>query len=396
MRIGIDGSCWLNRRGYGRFARALINHLVALDRGAEYTLVIDFDPAQAPAFPAGLEVLRIASRQPAAHAASASGRRSLADMWAISRAMSRARFDVRFFPSAYTYVPVTGPGRTVVVIHDVIAERFPGHVFPTRLAAARWWLKLWAARHQADLIMTVSQASRTGISERFRIPADGIVVLPEAADPLFRPLPRDENMEAVLQRFALRDCRFVLYVGGISPHKNLGALVEVWAHLRREPATADVRLVLVGDYSDDVFLSAYGQLRQSVERLGLGDTVRFTGYVADADLLFLYSAAQACVLPSLLEGCGLPAIEAMACGAPVVASCRGALPEVVGAAALLFDPDRPGDLGAVLRRVLTDAAVRDRLRQLGPLRAAQFSWERAARIAFAAFCRLTQRPCEAQ
>ena len=158
----------------------------------------------------------------------------------------------------------------------------------------------------------------------------------------------------MLRRFSLLDSRFVLYVGGISPHKNLGTLLDAFARLRRDPTCSDCRLVLVGDYSGDVFYSAYDELRQKTKLLGLGEAVHFTGYVADEDLVHLYSAAEVFVLPSLLEGFGLPVIEAMACGAPVVASRRGALPEVVGSAGLLFDPDRPGDLYDVLRRVLTD------------------------------------------
>jgi glycosyltransferase involved in cell wall biosynthesis len=385
MRIGIDGTCWLNRRGYGRFARELVSRLVALNGGAEYTLVVDFDPAEAPEVPPGIRVLPVVTRQPAARAAAASGRRSLADMWATSRAISREGFDVIFFPSAYTYVPVTGSGRVVVVLHDVIAEQFPEHVFPTRLAAMLWWLKLLAARRQADLVMTVSEASRKGISDRFGIPRDRIVVVPEAADAMFRPLPPDDTTREVLQRFAVLDRRFILYVGGISPHKNIGTLLDAFAQLRRDPACSDCRLLLVGDFTGDVFYSAYDELRRRSESLGLGDAVRFTGYVADDDLVRLYAAAEVFVLPSLLEGFGLPAIEAMACGAPVVASCRGALPEVIGPAGLLFDPDRAGDLHDVLRRVLTDAALRERLRRLGPQRAAEFSWDRAAQRTLSVF-----------
>jgi glycosyltransferase involved in cell wall biosynthesis len=393
MRIGIDGTCWLNRRGYGRFARELVSGLAALDGGVEYTLVVDFDPARAPAVPPGIRVLPVVTRRPAAQAAAAAGRRSLADMWAISRAISRERFDIVFFPSAYTYVPVIGPGQVVVVVHDVIAEQFPEHVFPTRLASSLWWLKLLAARRQADLVMTVSEASRKGISNRFGIPLNRIVVVSEAADPLFRPLPRDARTQEVLRRFSLLDSRFVLYVGGISPHKNLGTLLEAFARLRGDPTCSDCHLVLVGDYSGDVFYSAYDELRQKTKLLGLGEAVHFTGYVADEDLVHLYSAAEVFVLPSLLEGFGLPVIEAMACGAPVVASRRGALPEVVGSAGLLFDPDRPGDLYDVLRRVLTTTALRDRLRQLGPQRAAEFSWERAAQQALSAFRSLVDGSC---
>jgi glycosyltransferase involved in cell wall biosynthesis len=385
MLISIDGTCWLNRRGYGRFARELIARLLAEDGGAEYAMVVDFDPAAAPPIPAGIRLLPVAVATPAARGAAASGRRSLADMWAVSRALSRSGADIVFFPTAYTYVPVTGAARVAVVIHDVIAEQFPRYVFPSRRAEALWRLKLWAARRQADLVVTVSEASRRGIAQHFGVAPERIVVVPEAADPFFRPLPSDDVRRQVLGRLSLPDGGFLLYVGGISPHKNLGALIQAFADIRHHAAHADLRLVLVGDYSGDVFYSAYAELRRRADAQQLGDAVRFTGYVADDDLVHLYNAAAVFVMPSLLEGFGLPAIEAMACGAPVVVSNRGALPEVVGDAGVVFDPDTPDGLRDALLGVLDDTALRQRLRQLAPQRAAAFSWERAAQVTLEAF-----------
>lgn len=389
MRIGIDGACWLNRRGYGRFTRELVTALAATERdGMTYTLLVDFDPAEAPPVPEGVPVLRIDTARAAARAAAAGGSRSLADLWATSRAISRERFDVVFFPSAYTYVPITGPSRVMVGIHDVIAERFPRQVFPDRRSAAFWRLKLFAARRQADLIFTVSQASKAGIAAHFGLASERIAVIPEAAEATFRPLAADDAMRAVVNRWDLVDRRFLLYVGGISPHKNLTVLVDALAALRQGGIAPDLHLVLVGDYAGDVFHSAYEPLREQIAARGLADAVRFTGFVADVDLVHLYNAATCFVLPSLWEGFGLPVLEAMACGTPVVASARGALPEVVGAAGLLFDPERPADLVAALERLLADAEVAARLRRLGPRRAAEFSWARAARAARAAFRQL--------
>lgn len=391
MRVGIDGACWINRRGYGRFARELVTRLVALGGDVEYSLIADFDPAQAPPLPAGVRLVPVNVHRPAARAAAASGRRSVGDMWAMSRSINRHRFDLVFFPSAYTYVPVTGCGSVVVGILDTIAEQFPEQVFPTRRAAMQWYLKLLAARWQADLVITISEASKQGIMKQFGIPAERIAVVPLAADPHFQPAPPDDTSRSMLSRFGLVDRRFLLYVGGISPHKNIGALVDAFAELRRDASCADFKLVLVGDYHGDVFYSAYDELRRHAERLGLGEAIVFTGYVDDADLKYLYNAAEVFVLPSLCEGFGLPVVEAMACGTPVIASACGALPEVVGSAGLLFDPNRSGDLHSVLRRVLADANLQAHLRRLGPQRAAEFSWERAARDTLAAFRRVTGR-----
>jgi glycosyltransferase involved in cell wall biosynthesis len=281
----------------------------------------------------------------------------------------------------------------VVVIHDLIPEELPRHVFPTRRGALQWWLKVLAARRRADVLVTVSEASRQGIVRRFGMPRRPIAVIPEAADRLFRPLRDDPALPEVLARWGLAEGRFLLHVGGLSPHKNLEALIDAVAELRRRAGTEACRLALVGDYEGDVFFSAHEAVRRRIVALAMEEAVVLTGYVDDATLAFLYNGAAALVLPSLAEGFGLPAVEAMACGTPVVASRRGALPEVLGGAGLLFDPERPGDLGALLERLLADPDLRDRLRSLGLRRAAEFSWERSARHTFAVFLEATDTSC---
>jgi glycosyltransferase involved in cell wall biosynthesis len=146
-----------------------------------------------------------------------------------------------------------------------------------------------------------------------------------------------------------------------------------------------VSLVLVGDYVADVFHSSYPAIRGLVHAAGLQSLVRFTGFVPDTDLRHLYSAADTLVLPSFYEGFGLPALEAMACGTPVIASNAGALPEVVGDAGLLFDPRSADALTHALSRVLADVALRGDLAARGRARAAQFTWGASARAALAAF-----------
>jgi glycosyltransferase involved in cell wall biosynthesis len=385
LRVGIDGTSWLNRRGYGRFAHQLLHHLVEEDPRVDYTMVVDFDPADAPTVPDHVRLHRLETTRPAARAAAADGRRSLRDMWAVSHTLARGDFDVIFFPTAYTYVPVFGGTPIAVVIHDVIAEQFPQHVFPTRQAAAFWRMKLWAARRQAAMVMTVSEASRQGIAAHWGIPVERIQVICEAADAVFAPLTPERGEGGVLRRLRLLDRRFVLYVGGISPHKNLGGLIDAVAAARRHPSLSDLMLVLVGDYTSDVFHSAYETLRRQRDTLDLHDAVVFAGYVPDAELVHLYNAAAAFVLPSLLEGFGLPAVEAMACGAPVIVSNRGALPEVVGDAGLVFDPNDRTALQQTLQRVLLEPDLCTRLRHDGPRRAAQYSWQRAARDTLTAF-----------
>ena len=169
------------------------------------------------------------------------------------------------------------------------------------------------------------------------------------------------------------------HVGGISPHKNLGRLVDAFEALSLNPSVADVRLVLVGDYAGDVFHSDYPRLKEQIESLGLSHRVTLTGFVPDDDLVHLYNAAQLLVFPSLEEGFGLPAVEAMACGTPVVASDRGSLPEIVGEAGLLFDPMDAHAIERALESVLRDDDLRAGMAQRGLARSSLFTWENAAR-----------------
>jgi glycosyltransferase involved in cell wall biosynthesis len=389
MRIGIDASCWINRRGYGRFTRELLTALVELDQDSEYYFLVDFDLDQAPPLPARSNRVKVETSAPAARAASASGRRALRDMWIMGWTARRHEFDLFFFPSVYTYFPIPcNKTKVMIVIHDVIAERYPEQVFPNRWAAWLWGLKLGLARRQADMMMTVSEASRRGIAEEFGIPDRRISVIPEAADPQFRALKDRDEIQCTLAKWGLAQSRVLLCVGGISPHKNLHVLVEVLGALLHDPAFQDCKLVLAGDYQSDVFYSSYDALKHQIKRLGLLDAVVFTGYVTDSELVHLYNGATALVFPSLYEGFGLPALEAMACGTPVVASANGSLPEVLGDAGLLWDSEQPAELRLVLERLLNNRDLQRTLRKRGLERAGHFSWQKSARQTRELFHRL--------
>jgi len=178
--------------------------------------------------------------------------------------------------------------------------------------------------------------------------------------------------------------RFILYVGGIAPHKNLSVLVTAFSMLMNDPGHQDVGLVLVGDYQKDVFLID-DRLADCISRLNLDKKVIFAGFRSDDELAHLYNAATVFVLPSLSEGFGLPALEAMSCGTPVVCSRAASLPEVVGDAGLFFDPHRPDELFERLRRVFDDHALREELSRRSLQRAAAFSWSKSALSLFSVF-----------
>lgn len=390
MKIGVDGSCWTNKRGYGRYTRELVRALLQVDTRNQYRLFLDAQTAQqCHDLPfSGIELVVVETSQAAGAAASAAGNRSLRDLWAMGRAVQRdgRDLDLFYFPSVFTYFPVRTRARIVVTIHDTIPERFPALIFPNQRARLFWRLKVAAAVRQADAILTVSTASRRAIAQRLHVREDDVRVVPDAVNGHFGPVDDRRVARQTLARFGVTDHeQVVLYVGGISPHKNLTTLVTAYAGLVNTGAFADTRLVLVGDYATDGFYSGYAALRDQIAAAGLTERVIFTGYLSDADLLQVYNAADVFVLPSLDEGFGLPALEAMVCGVPVVASRAGALPDVVGEAGRLFDPYSTAELTQCLTDLLGDAEARRELGRQGRERARTFTWDRAAQAALAAF-----------
>ncbi|HEY8151925.1 MAG TPA: glycosyltransferase family 1 protein, partial [Vicinamibacteria bacterium] len=198
-------------------------------------------------------------------------------------------------------------------------------------------------------------------------------VVPNAIDAAILEHPGEEEMERVKERYQIRG-RFVLYAGNIKPHKNLERLIDAFGLLKQRAGNDDLKLLIIGDE-----INKYGALRRRVEAAGVRHDVRFFGFVPDSTLSALYRLASVFAFPSLYEGFGLPPLEAMASGTPVVTSRISSLPEVVGDAAVLVDPYSIEDIAGGLDRVLSDDALRATLVERGRLRVAQFSWERSVR-----------------
>ena len=355
---------------------------MAVDDSHEY--IFFTDAQSAPVLPEGARIVAASTQRAATEAASAAGRRSLGDVWAMTREVLRHDLDVFFFPAVYSYFPVLNRTKIVVTVHDVIADHRPEATFPNRRLMYFWKLKQHVALHQADLVLTVSEYSRQSILRFFRLPPARVRVTTEGAGAVFRRIEPNGHAAAVLQRYGLTPSdRFLLYVGGISPHKNLGRLIEA--------LPPDIHLVLVGDYERDAFHSDYPHLRELIRKRDLSERVRFAGYVPDDDLVYFYNAATALAFPSLEEGFGLPAVEAMACGTPVVASNRGSLPEVVGNAGRFFDPEDPRDMRKALADVLESETLRAEMRARGLERSLRFTWEASARTTLSLFEELHAR-----
>jgi glycosyltransferase involved in cell wall biosynthesis len=315
---------------------------------------------------------------PTAIATSANGHRSVSDMWKMSRALSAPEFDLLLFPTVYSYVPVYTRAKKVVMIHDVIAETFPDLTFPKTAARYFWKTKVALGRWQADAIVTVSDYSRQGILDHFKLAAERVFVVGEASDPVFCVID-DPQPSACLRSLGITVAgRSVVYVGGFGPHKNLERLVAAFAALARRSEFADVNLIMVGEYEKEVFHSSFQQIKSRIQELGLSNRVIFTGYLADEELVIMLNLATVLVLPSLMEGFGLPAIEAAACGCPVIATKASPLPSLLGEGALYINPTDAQDLEISLHRVLSSEVLRQRMRAAGLAAASRLTWDAAA------------------
>ncbi len=383
MRIGIDATCWNQRRGYGRYARCLVRELLDLDREHEYVLF--FDSGGAPAEDLAARRIVVPTSRPQAVAAAANGRRSVPDLLRMTAAVAREPLDVFYSPSVYGYFPLRGPRAKVLTIHDAIAELHPAEIFTSRRSRLFWHAKVWLARQQADRIVTVSEHARRDLGRVFGLAETAIAVVPDAADAIFRPPDSPtEAARAVAERFAIVP-PYLLYVGGFGPHKNLTALIDVFARLAARPRLETVSLVLAGEREADPFHSETAALDARIAARGLGARVRFLGFVPDEALVALYQAANALVLPSLREGYGLPGVEAMSCGTPVVATRESALPEILGEAGFVIDPGAPAELERALEVVLLDTARAERMRLAARARAGLFRWRRSAELLLSVF-----------
>jgi glycosyltransferase involved in cell wall biosynthesis len=384
MRIGIDGSCLSNRRGFGRFARRLLEALSRQVTPHRFTVFLDRPSAETVAVPEGFDRVVVEVGEAPSRAASAQGRRRWRDLIAMGRAVARGRVDLMYFPATYSFFPVWNVGKRVVTMHDTLPLSHPDLVFPRLSGRIAWRLKEGVAVRWADRIVTVSEASRRALQDWLGGPDPRIRVITEGPDAIFRPRDDGPEGEAALRRYGLRPGeRFLLYVGGLSPHKNLPRLVAAFA----QSAGADVRLVLAGDLHD-VFHTHIPAIRAAIQRHGLDHRVMMTGFVPDEDLVFLYGRAYALVQPSLLEGFGLPAVEAMACGTPVISSRAGSLPEVVGNAGVYFDPTDISSIADAIQALLADPDRRDALSRRALEQSGRFTWDAAAQALLACFAEL--------
>ena len=356
MRIAIDARK-LRDYGIGTYVRNLLRYLSRIDKSTDYVLLCRSEDCGIEE-ELGQNFRSVVEDAPAY---------SVREQMTVPIALRREGVDL-FHAPHYVLPPLT-PCKSIVTIHDCIHLRFPQYL-PNRLGYAYARASLWTAAHRSDRVLTVSEASKRDILRYFRIPPSKIDVIYNAIDERFGETPPEDEIARVRERYQLDD-PFVLYAGNIKPHKNLERLIESF-HTFRRGGFEQVKLLIIGDE-----ISKYATLRRAVHKYKLHKHVRFFGFVPDRTLAALYRLAAVFVFPSLYEGFGLPPLEAMASGTPVITSNVSSLPEVVGDAAILIDPYEPDAIADAMRRVLTDAALRESLRTRGLARVREFSWERS-------------------
>jgi glycosyltransferase involved in cell wall biosynthesis len=378
MRIGLDAR-YTSRHfpGIGRYTVGLARGLAELSHGHTLVLIIGpeteavrYDLHEITAMP-GVDVAR-------AYALPFAPGQQIE----LPQLARRLRLDLLHSP--YYIKPYFGlPCPSVLTVYDLLGWRYP-RTLSTR-GRLLYNTLMGRAVRTADAIVTVSQHTRDDLVYRYKLPADQISVTPLAAERRFHPQPPD-LIAAVRKRYDLPE-RYLLYLGANKPHKNLERLVRAWERvISAGAAPPDLVLVLAG-HEDP----AYPEARRFVAERNLAPRVRFLPDPADADLPALYSGALIFVFPSYYEGFGLPPLEAMACGVPVVCSYAASLSEVVGNAALTVDPFSSIEMAEELSRLLRNPALRRTLRERGLHRARSFTWSRTALETLRVYERVTGR-----
>ena len=375
MRVGIN-ALFLDRpgTGSGQYTRNLLEALAKVDPTNEYPL---FSPGPAPSVSDPSARLRAGLQPPTSNLQS-----PVSKLWfeQVSFPLACRRQDIDLAHIPYFASPLFPTVPTVVTVHDLIPLILPA--YRGSLLVRLYTRLVAAAARKAEAIITVSQASARDIVCYLHIPPERVHVTYEAAGEAFQPVEdeacpepsRRAELAAIRQKYALPE-RYLLYLGGFDQRKNLSALLRAFALLvNRRP---QARLVIAGrlpERDNPLFPDP----RRLVEELGLEERVIFTGWVAEEDKPSLLTGAMAFVFPSLYEGFGLPVVEAMACGTPVIASSSSSLPEVVGEGGILVEPTDAEALADAMELLLVDDALRAELRQRALAQAARFSWRQTA------------------
>jgi glycosyltransferase involved in cell wall biosynthesis len=370
MKIGINALFFkYPATGSGQYMTHLIRALSEVDQENEYVLFgpesLGDDVQADTAFPYQ------AQSMPGFARSNDSVEKLLWEQLTGPSAARKAGVDLFHVP--YFAPPLLPRTPTVVTIHDVIPMRLPAYQPNSKVKA---YMRLVAqASHNATAIITISQHARQDIINALKLPPERIHVIYEAAGDEYQPVIDQEKLAATRARYGVGK-RYIFYLGGMDQRKNVTQLVRAFAHLHRQIGDPDLQLLIAGN-PDKQQGPLFPDPRPVAADLGMTGQIIYR-FIEEEDKPAMYSGASLFVFPSLYEGFGLTPLEAMSCGAPVVCSNRTSLPEVVGEAAIMIDPDNLQELVAAMRRVLTDHELQNDLRARSLQRAALFNWHKTA------------------
>ena len=371
MRIGIDYTAAVRQgAGIGRYTRELVRALAELDQGHDYVLFAATG-GQRPADAGWPSSFQMRSAPLSDRALAILWHRLQLPLW-----VELVTGPVDIFHSPDFVLPPVRRAKTLVTVHDLSFIRYP----QCADAGLRAYLNKVVPRsvHRADLVLADSQSTKDDLVELLGVKPARIEVVYPGVEERFHPIEDQAHLEGVRKQYNLPP-RFILGLGTLQPRKNFVRLIEAFADLRSfdvaqdKSAICDLHLVIVGGKGwlyEDIFAA--------VEQLGLEEKVIFPGFVADEHLPALYNLADLFVFPSFYEGFGLPPLEALACGRPVITSDASSLPEVVGEAGLMVEATDTGALAEAMKRVLEDNALQEEMTARGLEQAKKFTWEKAA------------------
>ena len=362
MRVAID----IRRAGdfgHGTYVRNIINQFARTDSKTEYLLIgQQIHLQQLDPLPGNFKLLEF-NAPPG----------SFQTHFQLPFLLRKRDVDLLHMP--WFYAPAIVMSRLVITVHDLTDVLMPPPGVPEIMQAGRLFFARRALA-RADRILAVSHSSKRELARVFGVPETKIEVVYNALDERFSREPMPSDADRILERHAVTD-PFVLYAGNIKPQKNLPRLIEAFAIVKSElgdhPEYANLKLLLIGDSAQE-----HSDLRRAVLRSRLQGDVRFLGFVPHAVLRVFYSRARAFLFPSLYEGFGLPPLEAMAHGAPVLTSTVSSLPEVFAQAALLVNPENVFEIARGIKQILTEEDLRDTLIRRGYDLVRKYSWERSA------------------
>ena len=361
MRIAIDihPLNWKEKAGFYRYIYNLVSHLLSMDSSNDYTLFNSFRGFYGDKNIDRKFIYRF------------SGRLSVLLLETLSFPVELIMGPVDLFHGPCFFVPSCLRCKSIVTIHDLMPFRHP------EFSEAKWIVhfkkNIDLSIRRADAIISGSNATKVDLMEYLDVPEEKIVVIYHGVSPAFRPVTDRAHIEEIKAKYGIGGQPYLLFVGNIEPKKNIETLIHAYVQLRNE-TIYQFPLLIVGKKSEHFY-----KVWEVVKKLHVEKEVLFTDGVNDDELPSLYSGAELFVFPSLFEGFGIPVIEAMACGTPVVASHRASIPEVAKDAALFVDPLNRDEIAGAMYQILQNSTLKDQLVEKGLSHSKKFTWEKTAR-----------------